>query len=388
MLLQLSRNSLAALSLSLAGTVACSGAPSEDIGESQEEALTGPGQKATDARVPELGTDKTIVRDAKVSIAEGVAHVEATQGPVIEAKFEVGDDGNLSLSVYPATQGLSKDAERNVFKEVSGDPTALPWNTGVETFSDQEHLTRSARDLTLVQLSQIGVADAITRASVSGRQVFWAIPTIRNRRAGFGVYALTTHDKQVYTFVDGEGSDESTTDCPGGLKSIGAGPGADATDDRTPELGSDLAVVKTSKTTMAQALAQSEAKYGPAIEAKFEIGDDGKLSLSIYPVGKGIKVDAERNTFFELAGDPTASTYAPSKTEFKMPDAEHLTRSARDLTLVQTASLTLRQAVNAVNAAAPGGFVYWAIPTIRNTRAGYGVYTLGADGNAHYFFVS
>jgi hypothetical protein len=36
----------------------------------------------------------------------------------------------------------------------------------------------------------------------------------------------------------------------------------------------------------------------------------------------------------------------------------------------------------------PDGFVYWAIPTIRDTRAGYGVYTLGADGQPHYFFVS
>jgi len=71
-----------------------------------------------------------------------------------------------------------------------------------------------------------------------------------------------------------------------------------------------------------------------------------------------------------------------------MPDFEHVSRAARDLTLVQTASLTLRQAVDAVNQKVPGGFVYWAIPTIRDTRAGYGVYTLGADNKAHYFFVS
>ena len=32
--------------------------------------------------------------------------------------------------------------------------------------------------------------------------------------------------------------------------------------------------------------------------------------------------------------------------------------------------------------------VYWAIPTIRDTRAGYGVYVLGTDGKPHYFFIS
>jgi len=139
---------------------------------------------------------------------------------------------------------------------------------------------------------------------------------------------------------------------------------------------------------MSQALAQLEPKHGPAIEAKFEIGDDKKLSLSIYPTGKGIGVDAERNTFFEAAGDPTQASFNPDVSEFKVPDAEHLTRSARDLTLVQTASLTLREAVSAAQKMVPGGIVYWAIPTIRNVRSGYGVYVYGADKKSHYFFVS
>jgi len=236
-----------------------------------------------------------------------------------------------------------------------------------------------------VQLSHLSVADAVTKGSYMGK-VFWAIPTIKNHRAGYGVYALSSRGKQSYRFFDGEGSDESTTEwC---LHEIPGGPGSAATDERSPELGSDLTVVRNSKISMATALADMEKSYGPAIEAKFEIGDDGNLSLSIYPVGKGIDTDAERNEFFELAGDPTAATYAPSKEQFKMPDFEHVSRSARDLTLVQTASLTLRQAVDAVNDAEPGGFVYWAIPTIRDTRAGYGVWTLGTDNKAHYYFVS
>src|SRR5262249_93064 len=157
-------------------------------------------------------------------------------------------------------------------------------------------------------------------------KVFWTIPTIKNKRAGYGVYALSRKGQQVYRFIDGQGSSESTTeDC---LEEIGSGPGAAATDARTPELGKDLTVVRQSRISMGDALGRMESQHGPAIEAKFEIGDDGKLSLSIYPVGHGIAMDPERNTFFELAGDPTAAQYAPDKSEFKMPDFEHVSRSA------------------------------------------------------------
>ncbi len=380
--------SLVALVLASSAFFACSAPAAQDDGaqESADTALTsGPGHSATDAHVPELGNDVTIVNQSQISLAAGVAKVTAENGPVIEAKFELGDDGKLSLSVYPAQKGLAMDSERNVFQELSGDPTATPFAGSLATFDDQEHVLRSSRDLTLVQLSHIGVADAIAKASNLGN-VFWTIPTIKNKRAGYGVYALTSHGKKVYRFIDGQGSDESTTDdC---LHEIGSGPGDAATDARGPELGDDLTIVRQSKVTMAAALAQLEAQNGPAIEAKFELGDDGKLSLSVYPVGKSIDTDAERNTFFELSGDPTASAFTPGKEEFKMPDFEHVSRAARDLTLVQTASLTLRQAVDAVNDKMPDGFVFWAIPTIRDTRAGFGVYTLGADNKAHYFFVS
>lgn len=164
---------------------------------------------------------------------------------------------------------------------------------------------------------------------------------------------------------------------------IPGGPGAKATDTEKPSLSS-LSELKKSKITLIDALKQVEAKYSPAIEAKFETGDDGKLSLSIYPVGNGINTDASRNVFQELAGDPTVSPWEPSLDNFT--DPEHLTGSARDLTIVQTAGLTLREAVEKVNGKQPG-FVYWALPTIRDGHPGYGVYTLDSYGKSHYFFV-
>jgi hypothetical protein len=90
----------------------------------------------------------------------------------------------------------------------------------------------------------------------------------------------------------------------------------------------------------------------------------------------------------ELAADPTLDAYAPSLSEFSVSDVEHLTRSARDLTLVQASALTLKEAVGIVQGVMPDGFVYWAIPTIRDTSAGYGIYVLGSDNRPHYFFVS
>jgi hypothetical protein len=331
----------------------------------------------TDQRVPELGNDPSIVLQSEIAMSAAVAQSEAANGPTIEAKFELGDDGKLSLSIYPAKNGLDTDAERNVFSELSGDPTAKSFSGGLEQFHDQEHLTRSARDLTLVQLSRYTVADAVAWGEQYGT-VYWAIPTIRHGRAGYGVYLLDD-GRSYYGFLDGDGSDER------GVEELADGPGAGATDARAPELGSDVTIVRQSRISMLDALRMSEKQYGKTIEAKFELGDDGKLSLSIYPASKGVRVDAERNSFSELAGDPTADAFAPSLTPFAVPDEEHLTRSARDLTLVQTAGLSLVEAVQRVQSR---GFVYWAIPTIRDTRAGYGVYVLDGDDHIHYFFVS
>lgn len=370
------------LAAAAVAAAACSVPTSGDSTAATSDELRGPGALATDARTPEL-PDLDVLEDANVSLLDGIREAEKS-GPVIEAKFELDDAKQLSLSVYPAGKAVDVDAERQVFRELSGDPTKAPFAGALETFSDEEHLTRSSRDLTLVQLSTRKLSDVVADAQSSGT-VYWAVPTMRAGRAGYGVYLRTACGQTQYRFVDGGGSRAHTVANP---QDLGTGPGAKATDARSPELGDDLSVLATAKVKMSDALAQVEAEHGATIEAKYEIGDDGKLSLSIYPVGKGLATDAERNTFAEVAGDPTAATYVGTKTTFAVPDAEHLTRSARDLTLVQAAGFGLRDAVRAAERALPGGFVYWAVPTIRDTRAGYGVYVLGKDGKAHYFFLA
>jgi hypothetical protein len=183
-------------------------------------------------------------------------------------------------------------------------------------------------------------------------------------------------------FVDGAGSHKRQT------LALGTGPGSAATDARTPEFGSDVTLVRTARVRMSDALHQVLHDYPQVIEAKYELGDDGKLSLSIYTTSHGKDVDAEHQDFFELAGDPTQATYAPDAARFDVPDEEHVTRSARDLTLVQTQTMSLLDAVTKAEGLIAGGVVFGAIPTIRGTRSGYGVYILAPDNSVHYYFLS
>jgi hypothetical protein len=339
---------------------------------------------ATDDRAPELASP-TDVLGSKISMSDALAQAAMT-GPVIEAKFEPDDSGNLSLSTYPVGKPLSVYPTDNVLQELAGDPTTMQWSPSLEQFHDFEHLATSTRDLTLRQLSSVSIADAVHEVGEDGAIVYWAVPTIQEGRAGYGVWALYNATKKhpygAFTFVDGGGSSRRQS------LSLGAGPGSAATDPRTPELNDDPTIVRTSTIKMSDALRQMLAKYPSVIEAKFEIGDDGKLSLSIYTTGSPATMDAKRNTFFELAGDPTTGAYAPTESKFDVPDEEHVTKAARDLTLIQTQTMPLLGAVEKAESLISGGIVYWAIPTIRGTRAGYGVYILAPDGSTHYYFLS
>jgi hypothetical protein len=337
---------------------------------------------ATDARRPELGDDLLVMKQSKITMAQGLVEA-AKKGPVIEAKFELDHDGKLALSTYPVTS-LALDSERNQFNELAGDPTKPgPFTGNFETFHDFEHLTRSSRDLTLRQLSARSLEGAVHSLDWLG-DVYWAIPTIQGGRAGYGIWVLVGDDEDaqgVYFFVDGSGSSRHQT------LDLGTGPGAGASDTRVPKLP-DPSVARTAKTRMSAAIKQTLKTYPGVIEAKYEIGDDGNLALSIYPVKEPLTIDAQRQTFFELAGDPTQTTFAPSVSTFDVPDEEHVTRSARDLTLVQTSQMSILDAIAKAESKFSNGFVYWAIPTIRGTRSGWGIYVLDSQNRTHYLFLS
>jgi len=333
---------------------------------------------ASDARTPELATASDALA-SKISMADAAKQIESSMGTLIEAKFEPDESNHLSLSLYPLGKAVSVDPTNNVFQEAAGDPTAAPFAPGLEAFHDFEHLARSTRDLTIVQLSKLTLRDAIDRARYFGF-VYWAIPTMQAGRAGYGVYAVDHAGDSQYTFIDGQGSRTRQ------VNDQGAAP-TSPTDVRAPELGNDPTVARHSKITMLQAIDQLEPQHGKMVEAKFELDESNHLSLSLYPV-KDFRVDAERNELGELAGDPTSASFAPSYDKFDVPDEEHVTTASRDLSLVQAAGMNLRSAVAKAQARFPGGFVYWAIPTRQGTRAGYGIYVLDKNNHTHYLFVS
>jgi len=333
---------------------------------------------ASDARTPELANPADALA-SKISMADAAKQIEQSMGTLIEAKFEPDHSNNLSLSLYPLGKSVSVDPTNNLFQEAAGDPTASTFAPGLEVFHDFEHLARSTRDLTIVQLSKLTVRDAISRGHYFGF-VYWAIPTMQAGRAGYGVYAVDDGGESQYVFVDGQGSRVRQ------VWDQGATP-TSPTDDRAPELGNDPSIARQSKITMLQAIDQLESHYGKIIEAKFELDHSNNLSLSLYPV-KDFHLDAERNELGELAGDPTGGSFTPSYEKFDVPDEEHVTKASRDLSLVQAAGMNLRSAVVKVQTKFPGGFVYWAIPTRQGTRAGYGVYVLDKNNHTHYLFIS
>jgi hypothetical protein len=157
---------------------------------------SGPPKRTPDAgAIPLLDT-------ARVTLLQGIQQVQAKYGPVIEAKFELDDSGALSLSVYPATKGLRTNAEFNVFEEASGPATASPWKPSIEVFKDREHLTRSAFDLTVLQLSRINLATAVRRALAQQPGIpYWAIPTLRGRQPVIGVYILSSDGKSHHFLI-------------------------------------------------------------------------------------------------------------------------------------------------------------------------------------------
>lgn len=131
---------------------------------------------------------------AKVTLAQGIQQAAKGSAAPISAKFEMDDKGALSLSVYIADKGLSKNAESNVLKELSGSPESAAWTPETETFKDVEHVARSAEQLTIMRLSSKTLADIIKMAEKSGT-VFSIKPEVENHKGAFEV--LVNKDGKV-----------------------------------------------------------------------------------------------------------------------------------------------------------------------------------------------
>src|SRR5829696_718917 len=135
----------------------------------------------------EAGTLLGMLKESKISLADGIRQAEKAYGPAISAKFEMKGD-KLMLSVYTAKEGLGKDAEHNVLMELIGEASKSEWQPEVEVFEDKPYIARSAMHLTVLQLTKLTLEDVVERASSQQRgTVYSVIPAVRNGRSVFDV---------------------------------------------------------------------------------------------------------------------------------------------------------------------------------------------------------
>ena len=129
-----------------------------------------------------------VLSNSKHSLADGIRQATKSTEVPISAKFELDDNGKLSLSVYTAENGLNTDAEHNVLKELSGSPEAAAWNPEVEVFKDPEHLKRAAEQQTLMALSQMSLLDVIAKAQKQQRGTLFSLtPVVVGHQPKFNV---------------------------------------------------------------------------------------------------------------------------------------------------------------------------------------------------------
>lgn len=130
-----------------------------------------------------------VLPKSKHTLSDGIRQAVAKPTEtVISAKFELGDNGKLALSVYTAEKGLNTDAEHNILKELAGSPEAEKWKPGVEVFKDVEHVARSAQQLTLMELSPFSLLDIIAKAEKQqSGTVFSITPIVQDRKPQYVV---------------------------------------------------------------------------------------------------------------------------------------------------------------------------------------------------------
>ena len=150
------------------------------------------------------GDAETVSRlaSSKHTLVEAIRQSEKANGSVISAKFEY-EDGKLWLGVYAAKNGRAADAEHNTLIEIKGEPRAAEWNTETEVFADKEHLSRSAMQLTLMQLSKASLADIVMQASAGKYGTpYSAIPEVKNGKAVVVVLFAASDGKTHAVDVD------------------------------------------------------------------------------------------------------------------------------------------------------------------------------------------
>lgn len=143
--------------------------------------------------------------ESKHTLLDGIAQAEKENGFAISAKFEIGGDGDLALSVYTAKNGRDKDAEHNVLMEIIGDAASSKWEPKTEVFEDKAHIARSAMQLTLMQLTKLSLSDIVKKACVAQKgTAYSAIPAVEGRKQVVNVKVYTAEGKNMTVCMDAQ----------------------------------------------------------------------------------------------------------------------------------------------------------------------------------------
>ena len=138
-----------------------------------------------------LGTVRLLqsLSHSRHTLGDGIREAVRTQDEVaISAKFELDDNGKLSLSVYTAGKGLETDAEHNVLQELAGSPEDKAWKPEIEVFKDVEHVSRSSQQLTLMVLSPLSLKEILAKVQKDHPGTLLSItPRLEGRKAFFQV---------------------------------------------------------------------------------------------------------------------------------------------------------------------------------------------------------
>src|SRR4051794_8835217 len=107
------------------------------------------------------------LRDAKLTLLQGIAQVAKGTEVPIEAKYQMVH-GKLMLSIYTSAKGFDTAAEDNSFNEYLGDVTIATWTPKREVFADLKHIARSAQYHALLSMTKVGIPTIIQKASAHG----------------------------------------------------------------------------------------------------------------------------------------------------------------------------------------------------------------------------
>lgn len=144
-----------------------------------------------------------LLKDAKISLLEGIEYAQKTSGPTTSAKFEI-DGGKLVLSIYTIPEGLGVEPEKATLTELGGSATEAPFKPAVEVFKDKEHIARASVHMTLFQLSPFNLKQVVERAlkKVAGTPIDVRNPMVRNHRPVADVVIVDSYQDVFMVTVD------------------------------------------------------------------------------------------------------------------------------------------------------------------------------------------